>query len=182
MEISKIIKFNIPDVILIQYKSFYDSRGSFSEVFREDEFNKIELPKFIQENISISNRGVIRGLHYQLNPKAQAKLVHCVYGSVLDVVVDLRKRSSTFGQHIKVNLDLGVMLYVPVGFAHGFMALENNTTLIYKISNYYVPELDRSIKWNDPKLDIAWPFKSDKYNVSEKDANAPLFDEAEKNF
>ena len=163
-------KLSIPDVILIEPKSFSDDRGSFHESFKESDFasNGIDI-KFVQDNISHSVLDVIRGLHFKKNTKAQAKLVTAVKGEVFDVAVDIRKNSPTFGQHLKFHLNTQDqnMVYVPEGFAHGFLALEDDTTFVYKCTNYYNKESESGIIWNDPELNIDWGCKNPV--ISEKD-------------
>ena len=170
----------IPDVKLIKYKLFADNRGTFSETFRDNQFEEFGLPKFIQENVSVSEKSVIRGLHYQLNPMAQAKLVHCLKGAIYDVVVDARRNSATFGQWQGFYLELGTLLFVPIGFAHGFQALKDNTIVSYKVSEYYSKEHERGITPFDDELSIGWP---DYYSkLSQKDKDAPVFSAVENNF
>jgi len=180
----KLISTDIKDVVIIEPVVHGDSRGYFVESFQQEKFWELGVDhKFIQDNQSLSALpGTLRGLHYQLKPKAQTKLVRVVQGAVYDVVVDLRKNSSTFGQHVGVILssENHRQLLVPKGFAHGICTLTPNTILMYKVDEYYSPENDRSIMWNDPDLGIEWPVR--KPVVSEKDANAQLFREAEINF
>lgn len=158
-------------------RRFRDSRGWFSEVFREDRAAASGLPcHFVQENQSYSRRaGTVRGLHFQLPPAAQAKLITVPCGRVLDVIVDLRKGSPTYGKSISVELsaDNGKQLYVPVGFAHGFLTLEDDVVIGYKVSAYYDAASDKGIRWNDPDLGIKWPVKSEDAIVSDKDLALP---------
>lgn len=170
----------LPDIKIVRCKLYQDGRGTFGETFRENKFQDLNFPKFVQENVSVSQKGVVRGLHYQLNPKAQAKLIHCVSGSILDVVVDIRKSSPKYGKHTVVYLEVGSLLFVPEGFAHGFMALCDNTVVSYKVSNYYSPEFERGINYKDPELNIKWP--AHKVIVSPKDKEAPNLKDAENNF
>jgi len=160
----RFIKTAIPDVILIEPRVFEDERGYFMETFRQDLFEK-EVGKinFIQENESKSKKGVLRGLHYQLPPFAQSKLVRVIKGKVLDVAVDIRKSSKTFGRYV----------------AHGFLVLEDDTVFSYKVDNYYAPEYERSIKFDDPLIGIKWKFNKNELILSIKDLNALGFHEAE---
>ena len=176
-------RLDIPDVILVTLKKFGDSRGFFMETYREKVFTENGIPgSFVQENFSKSNKGILRGLHYQMDPYAQGKLVRVVSGSVLDVAVDIRKGSPTFGRHIAVTLSENepTMLWEPTGFAHGFAVLEDNTQFSYKTTDYYHPEVERSILWSDPELKINWPDMN--FNLSEKDKDALCLKDAENNF
>ncbi|WP_422925760.1 dTDP-4-dehydrorhamnose 3,5-epimerase [Singulisphaera sp. PoT] len=168
----------ISDLVLINPKRHEDDRGWFSEVFREDFFrSKVADVKFVQHNRSLSRpKGTVRGLHYQLEPRAQGKLVQCTRGRVLDVAVDLRKASSTFGQHVAVELTAknGRQLWIPVGFAHGFCTLEDDCELSYMVTDYYSPEHDRGLRWNDPELAIEWPVEESSALLSPKDMGQPL--------
>jgi dTDP-4-dehydrorhamnose 3,5-epimerase len=175
----KIEKTNFKDLLIIQPNVFADERGYFFESFNESKF-RVETGlniTFVQDNQSMSSKGVLRGLHFQTPPKSQAKLVQVVKGAVLDVVVDLRINQPTFGQHYKILLtsDNKTQLFVPEGFAHGFAVLEDNTIFAYKCSNYYSKENDRSMLWNDPALKINWEIESPV--VSEKDQAALNFDQ-----
>jgi dTDP-4-dehydrorhamnose 3,5-epimerase len=173
----------IPEVILVEPKLFPDDRGFFAEVYKALDFKNNGITHdFVQDNHSKSQAGVLRGLHYQLNPKAQGKLVRVVSGSVFDVAVDLRKGSPTYGKWVSAILSdkNHHMLWVPPGFGHGVYVLEDNTQLIYKVSDLYSPPHDRNIRWDDPMLAIDWPEKNP--SLSEKDAKAPWFKEAEINF
>ena len=153
---------SITDVILIEPTVHRDDRGYFVETFRQDLFEKAlgYQVNFIQDNESKSSKGVLRGLHYQLEPYSQAKLLRVIEGSVLDVVVDIRKSSPTFGQHVAVELTEKNkhQLFVPHGFAHGFVVLSDSATFAYKVDNYYAPEHDRGIAFDDSKLGIDWKF------------------------
>ncbi len=176
-------RLSIPDVILAQPKSFSDDRGFFLECFKESDFvlNGINI-KFVQDNISHSVLGVIRGLHFQKNPMAQAKLVTAIKGEIFDVVVDIRKDSPTYGKWISEILSDKdhKLLYVPEGFAHGFCVLSKEAYVYYKVSNEYSPEHERGIIWNDPKLNIDWPIS--KPIVSGDDAKLPLFENLDNDF
>jgi dTDP-4-dehydrorhamnose 3,5-epimerase len=155
---------------------FHDERGYFYESYNQKRFAANGIPEdFVQDNYSFSTKGVLRGLHFQHNPHGQGKLVRVMTGKALDVVVDLRKDSPTFGQHEKFVLDAdkGNMLYVPVGFAHGFIALED-TIFVYKCTNFWNKESESGIRWNDPKLGIDWGIKNP--IVSDKDQILPDFD------
>jgi dTDP-4-dehydrorhamnose 3,5-epimerase len=169
-------------LLLITYDRYADARGFFAEAYRESVFGEAGMPPFVQENHALSNRSVLRGLHYQLNPAAQGKLVSCVHGRIFDVAVDIRKGSPTFGQWKGVALsgDRGRMLYMPEGFAHGYCALAPDTVVTYKTTDYWSPEHERAIRWDDPRIAIDWPVPSP--IVSEKDHLAPDFDRAENNF
>ena len=168
----------IPDVIIIEPKVHGDSRGYFVETFRADKLEEFLGFKinFCQDNESKSSKGVLRGLHYQLHPAAQTKLVRVILGRVLDVAVDIRKNSPTFGHHVAVELtsENKKQLLVPRGFAHGFVVLEEDTIFAYKVDNYYSPENDRGIAFNDPSLNIDWILDHDELNLSAKDTKQPL--------
>ena len=171
----------IKDVIIIEPQMHGDNRGYFVEAYRQDkldEFLGFEI-NFIQDNESKSKRGVLRGLHYQLAPAAQKKLVRVIEGSVLDVAVDIRKGSRTFGQHVAIELtgQNKKQLLVPRGFAHGFVVLEQNTVLAYKVDNYYSPENNRGIAFNDLELNIDWKISEGSLNLSEKDKIQPLLNQ-----
>ena len=174
----KFIQTSLPGVVLIQPAAFEDARGFFFESYRKDIFARNGIPtEFVQENHSRSARGVLRGLHYQTGPKAQAKLMRVVKGEAFDVVVDIRKSSKTFGKYVctTLNAENKTMVYVPAGFAHGFCALEDGTEFIYKTSNTYSPESEHGILWNDPSIGIPWPKLDIPYVLSEKDQrNSPL--------
>ena len=176
----KLIQTDISDVVLIEPTVFTDQRGWFMESFNEqrfhDELIKMDLPTplpFVQDNHSCSSKGVLRGLHYQAEPYTQGKLVRVTQGAAFDVAVDIRKGSKTFGQWVGVNLtgENKHMLWIPEGFAHGFVALEDNTHFLYKTTNYYNKGSERTIMWNDPDLAIDWP-SDNQLLVSEKDKDA----------
>lgn len=164
---------SIKDVILIEPTTHGDDRGYFLETFRKDLFEEAIGYKvdFVQDNESKSTKGVLRGLHYQLPPYTQAKLVRVIKGSVLDVAVDIRKSSPTFGQHVAVELteQNKHQLFVPHGFAHGFVVLSNSATFAYKVDNYYAPEHDRGIAFDDNDLDIDWQLLAEDLRLSDKD-------------
>lgn len=177
------IRTKIPDVVIGTPKIHGDSRGYFTETFRQDlweSFLGFSLG-FCQDNESKSSKGVLRGLHYQLEPYAQTKLVRVLKGKVLDVAVDIRKGSPTFGEHVEVELseDNKRQLFVPRGFAHGFVVLSDEAVFAYKVDNYYSPENDRGIAFNDPALNIDWKLSLDKLQLSNKDQNQPMLDQAE---
>lgn len=172
------VRTQIPDIVIIEPTVHGDSRGYFVETFRQDKLEEFLGYKinFCQDNESKSSRGVLRGLHYQLHPAAQTKLVRVIQGRVLDVAVDIRKNSPTFGQHVAVELssENKKQMLVPRGFAHGFVVLEDDTVFAYKVDNYYSPENDRGIAFNDPSLNINWILGHDELNLSDKDTKQPL--------
>jgi len=178
----KFISTDISDVIIIEPKVHGDSRGYFVETFRQDKIEEFLGFKvnFCQDNESKSSKGVLRGLHYQLAPAAQTKLVRVIHGKVLDVAVDIRENSPTFGQHVAVELSEKNkrQLFVPRGFAHGFVVLEDDTVFAYKVDNYYSPENDRGILFNDEALGIDWMLESTILNLSDKDKVQPTLKEA----
>ena len=177
----KFTRTKIPDVVMCDPLVHSDDRGYFLETFRQDKLDQFLgfNVSFTQDNESQSNKGVLRGLHYQLAPFAQSKLVRVIAGSVMDVAVDIRKGSPTFGQHVAVELSAENkrQLFVPRGFAHGFLVLEDNTIFSYKVDNYYSKECDRGIAFDDPDIGIEWPFSRDNLNLSEKDKQQPLLKE-----
>ena len=174
------IRTNIPDVIIIEPTVHGDDRGYFVETFRADKLEAFLGFKlnFGQDNESKSSRGVLRGLHYQLPPHAQSKLVRVIAGRVLDVAVDIRKNSPTFGQHVAVELsaDNKKQMFVPRGFAHGFVVLEDDTIFAYKVDNYYSPQCDRGIAFDDKNLNIDWILNKEELNLSAKDKVQPLLE------
>jgi dTDP-4-dehydrorhamnose 3,5-epimerase len=169
-------KLKIPDVILVQGQKFSDDRGYFKELFKRTTFKELGDYEFVQDNFSVSKKGTVRGLHYQLAPKSQGKLVQVLRGRVFDVAVDIRKSSPTFGQWVGVELsaDNDQMLFVPPGFAHGFMALEDDTYFLYKCTDEYDKASEAGILWNDETIGIEWPQVAQAL-VSEKDAILPEF-------
>ena len=173
----KFIPQSIADVILIEPTVHGDDRGYFVETFRQDLFDKAIGYKvnFVQDNESKSTKGVLRGLHYQLPPYTQAKLVRVIEGSVLDVAVDIRKSSLTFGQYVAVELTANNkhQLFVPHGFAHGFVVLSDSSTFAYKADNYYAPEYDRGIVFDDSELAIDWQLLAEELQLSDKDKTHP---------
>jgi dTDP-4-dehydrorhamnose 3,5-epimerase len=172
---------NILDVIIIEPKVHGDDRGYFVETFRSDKLESFLGFKlnFGQDNESKSSKGVLRGLHYQLPPFAQTKLVRVIQGKVLDVAVDIRRNSATFGQYVAVELSAEnkKQLFVPRGFAHGFVVLEDDTIFAYKVDNYYSPECDRGISFDDESLNIDWIIKKEELKLSEKDTKQPKLNE-----
>lgn len=177
----QIIKTEIPDVMIFEPKVFGDDRGFFFESFNQKVFEEAVGRKvdFIQDNHSKSTQGVLRGLHYQLPPFAQAKLVRCVVGDVFDVAVDIRESSPTFGKWVGVHLSAENkrQLWIPEGFAHGFLVLSETAEFVYKTTNYYSPTHDRGILWNDPSININWP-KNSLPILSSKDEAAKLLSDA----
>lgn len=171
----------ISDVVIIEPKVHGDSRGYFVETFRQDkleEFLGYQI-NFCQDNESKSSKGVLRGLHYQLPPYAQTKLVRVIHGRVLDVAVDIRKNSPTFGKYVSVELsgENKKQLLIPRGFAHGFVVLEDDTVFAYKVDNYYSPQCDRGIAFDDKNLNIDWILKKEELNLSPKDTKQPKLNE-----
>jgi len=175
-------RLEIPDVIEIEHERAGDSRGFFSETWRQDVFEKEGLPHFVQENHSRSQKGVLRGLHFQRLPKAQGKLVRCLRGSIFDVAVDLRRSSAHFGRWVGRTLsdENRKFLYIPVGFAHGFCTLSDWADVLYSQTDYYSPEHEGGIRWDDLDLAIDWPTKSPL--LSPKDAKYPTFKNGNYNF
>ncbi len=180
------IATEIPDVWILNPKVFADARGYFMETWREADFNAHigHDVHFVQDNQSFSSRGVLRGLHYQQGEFSQAKLVRVLAGTVVDVAVDLRIDSPTFGKHVMVELSAEnkKQLFIPRGFAHGFQVISEQALFTYKVDNIYAPQAERSIRYNDPTLNIAWPITDESLvQLSEKDlAHAVSFDDAEK--
>jgi dTDP-4-dehydrorhamnose 3,5-epimerase len=173
----------LPGLFLIKPRVFEDHRGHFFESFREDVLKEHGVEsQFVQDNQSLSQKGILRGLHFQKQPFAQGKLVRVIKGSVLDVAVDIRKNSPTYGQHVAVELSESnfCMLYIPVGFAHGFLTLQDNTIFTYKCTNYYHPEVEGGIRWNSPELQIPWNVENPV--LSAKDTQLPTFSEFESPF
>ena len=172
-----VIKTAIDGVVIIEPRLFPDERGYFFESYEKKEFEaKVRPINFIQDNESRSSYGVLRGIHYQKGEHAQSKLVRCVVGRVLDVAVDLRKGSPTFGQHVAVELteDNHRQFFIPRVFAHGFSVLSDVAVFQYKCDNYYCPESEGAIAWNDPALGIDWRIPADKVILSPKDLHHPL--------
>jgi len=172
----------IKGVFIIEPKVFQDARGYFMEAWKQAEFDEhVGRTVFIQDNESKSSFGVLRGLHYQKGDASQAKLVRVIKGKVLDVAVDIRKSSSTFGQHVMVELseENKRQFFIPRGFAHGFLVMSDEAIFTYKVDNPYAPQCDAGIRWNDPDLGIEWPIDPAKVLTSEKDLKQPLLKDAE---
>lgn len=173
----QILSFDIAGPIAIEPKQLGDERGFFAEIFREDRFSaEAGAFHFVQENQSLSAKlGTIRGLHYQTNPMAQGKLVRCLAGSIFDVAVDIRHDSPTYGEWIGVELAPQKLnqLWIPPGFAHGFCTLLPDTVVTYKVTNYYSPDHDKGLLWNDPQIGIEWPDVADANTLSSKDRVQP---------
>lgn len=167
----KIQKTPIKDLFVIKPNIFFDDRGYFFESYNYKEFNKVTKVNFVQDNQSLSQGGVLRGLHFQSPPYDQSKLVSCIKGKVLDVAVDIRKKSKTYGKYFSVILSSTnkKQLFIPKGFAHGFLVLSKKAIFSYKVDNYYSSSHDSGILWNDPKINIDWKLSSDKLIISKKD-------------
>ncbi len=177
-----VIHTDIEGLVIIEPKLFKDQRGYFFESFSQKEFDEKVAPvHFVQDNESKSSYGVVRGLHFQKPPYEQAKLVRVVKGRVLDVAVDLRKGSPTFGRHVSVELseDNHLQLFIPRGFAHGFCVLSDEAVFQYKCDNYYAPRSEGALRWDDPDLAIDWKIPSEDVSLSDKDRNNPGFKESE---
>jgi dTDP-4-dehydrorhamnose 3,5-epimerase len=173
-----LIKTKLDGLVVLNPSIFKDNRGYFMESYNQKNINKLlGNVNFVQDNESESSRGVLRGLHFQKPPYAQAKLIRCLQGSVLDVVLDLRKYSKTYGifETIVLSSENKVQLFVPKGFAHGFIVLSESAILSYKVDNYYKPESESGIIWNDPDLNIDWKINKREIIVSEKDKSLPTF-------
>lgn len=176
------IPTSIKDVLIIEPRIFDDARGYFFEAWKQAEFDEhIGHVEFIQDNESKSSKGVLRGLHYQKGSFSQAKLVRVIQGRVLDVAVDIRRSSSTFGQHVAVELsgENKRQLFIPRGFAHGFLVMSDTAVFTYKVDNVYAPQAEAGIRWDDPDLDIHWPVGGLQVVTSEKDLHSSAFREAE---
>lgn len=182
----RVFETQIPAVKRVVLARHGDARGWFCETFRVDRLAEGGITDvFLQDNQSFSaERGTVRGLHFQTAPAAQGKLVRVLAGAILDVAVDIRRGSPTYGRHVAVRLDAesGEQLYVPVGFAHGFCTLEPDTMIAYKVTDYYSRENDRGILWNDPLLKIAWPVSEAEARLSDKDRTAPRLSEIDPPF
>lgn len=173
----EVIRTDIPDVVIIEPRVFGDSRGYFFESWSQREFDALVRPvRFVQDNESSSSYGVVRGLHFQKGAFSQSKLVRVVEGTVLDVAVDIRRGSPTFGRHVAVELDANShrQLFIPRGFAHGFSVLSQHAVFQYKCDNYYAPQAESAIAWNDPALGIDWRVSAEDAILSEKDKLHPL--------
>ena len=176
-------RLDIPDIVYIEPDLYRDDRGEFFELFREGAFKEFGIPaKCVQVNFSRSRRNVLRGLHYQKEPAAQAKVVNVIAGAIFDVAVDIRKGSPTYGRWVGVELtaEKKSMLSIPAGFAHGFCTLSDETEALYYCSGEYNPELDRGIRWNDPQIGIKWPVAEP--ILSDKDLGLPMLTEADNNY
>ena len=172
----------IEGVYIIEPRVFNDARGYFFEAWKKEEFEKNIGPiEFVQDNESKSSYGVLRGLHYQKGAASQSKLVRVIKGKVLDVAVDIRKSSPTFGQHVMVELsdENKRQFFIPRGFAHGFLVLSDEAIFTYKVDNVYAPQADAGIRWNDPDLGIEWPIDPKDVQTSEKDLKQPFLKDAE---
>ena len=181
----KFIKTEISDVYIIEPSVFGDNRGYFLESFNLEKFEENIYPiKFVQDNESKSSKGVLRGLHFQKPPFDQAKLVRCIEGRVMDVAVDIRKGSSTYGKHVAIELtgENKRQLFVPRGFAHGFSVLSDTAVFAYKVDNKYAPESDSGIRYDDKELNIVWGLNKEVIQLSEKDKNLSFFKDLETPF
>ena len=175
----RVIPTALPGVLILEPKVFGDERGFFFESFNQRTFDEAlgHHVEFVQDNHSRSQRGVLRGLHYQLPPHAQGKLVRVASGRVFDIAVDMRRSSATFGRWVGTELtaDKHRQLWIPTGFAHGFLVLSENADFLYKTTDYYAPAAERSVRWNDPRLAIEWPDPGVPIQLSDKDRSAPLW-------
>jgi dTDP-4-dehydrorhamnose 3,5-epimerase len=174
--------YKLPGLLVVEGKSFPDERGFFMESYRACDLEGSPIPPLVQDNLSRTHRGFLRGLHYQKKPSAIGKLIRCLRGRIWDVAVDIRKGSPTYGQWASIELsDEGNrMFWVPEGFAHGFLALSEEADVQYKVSGYWAPAEDRGVLWNDPALGIAWPMEG--IRVAAKDAQHPPLARADNNF
>ena len=163
-------------LLAVESKDFPDDRGTFMESFRADEWAKAGLPPLLQDNLSLSKRGVIRGLHYQKQPHAVGKLVRCVSGRIFDVAVNIRKGSPSFGKWAAIELDGSGnrAFWIPAGFAHGFCALTDDAIVAYKVTGYWAPNVDGGLRWDDPAVGVAWPLTKSEVRLSPKDEVLPL--------
>ncbi len=182
----QVAETEIADIKLVKPVRHVDSRGFFSEVFKENVLQGHGIyTHFVQDNHSLSSsKGVVRGLHFQIPPFAQAKLLRVTAGSILDVAVDIRWGSPSFGRHVAAVLSAseGNQIFIPEGFAHGYCTLEPDTEVIYKVSDYYSPEHDRGLLWSDPALGIAWPVSGDEALISERDRQHPVLSRLPRSF
>lgn len=173
-------------VVLVHPRRLVDERGFFSEVFNKEAMSEVGISDhFVQDNHSLSRHaGTIRGLHFQIPPRPTAKLVRVVTGAVFDVVVDLRQGSPTFGHHVSAELSAEnwVQIYVPIGFAHGFCTIAPDTEVVYKVTDYWSPEVDRGVAWDDPELGIEWPVSTKSAILSDKDRGQPSLSELPTHF
>ncbi|WP_377160928.1 dTDP-4-dehydrorhamnose 3,5-epimerase [Roseateles sp. UC29_93] len=177
-----VIPTALPEVLIIEPKVFGDARGFFMESWTEPKFNAAagDDVRFVQDNHSRSSQGVLRGLHFQLPPHAQGKLVRCTAGAVFDVAVDMRRSSANFGQWVGVELtgENHRQLWIPPGFAHGFLVLSETADFLYKTTDLYAPQAEGSVRWDDPAIGIDWPKLPVEFKLAEKDAKAPLLADA----
>jgi dTDP-4-dehydrorhamnose 3,5-epimerase len=182
----QIERLEIPDLLLVTPRKHSDQRGFFSETFRADVFaGSGAEASFVQDNHVLSmQKGVLRGLHFQTPPHAQGKLIRCARGAILDVAVDIRAGSPTYGRHVALELSSGNwrQLWIPCGFAHGYLTLEDDCEVIYKVTDYYAPECDRGIAWDDPALAIAWRLPASEIILSDKDRKQPRLSDVETTF
>lgn len=181
--ISQLRRLGIPDLVVLEFENFLDARGLFVEMYKRSDFSRVGISEnFVQDNFSHSRRNVLRGLHYQKAPKAQAKLVTVLSGEILDVAVDIRRGSPSYGRWTSVVLSSNKpgMVFVPAGFAHGFCVLSDAADVLYKVSEEYAPELSRGIIWNDPELAIRWPLAEP--IISPQDAEFPRLSGADNEF
>lgn len=182
----KITELQIPGLLLIIPKRFEDPRGYFTELYSEKTLRDAGVSvSFVQDNFSLSRaKGTVRGLHYQIPPRPQDKLVRVSRGRIFDVAVDLRQASATFGKHVSVELsgENGEQLFIPAGFAHGFCTLEKDTEVVYKVSDFYDPKTEEGVLWSDPALNISWPASPQHATISDKDAKLPLFKDMQRRF
>lgn len=179
----KFTRLSIPEIILIEPLVFRDDRGFFVETYKYSDFAAYGITdSFVQDNHSTSVKGVLRGLHYQTNPKAQGKLIRCMKGKIFDIAVDIRRSSPTYRKWAGCELseETNLMLYIPPGFAHGFVALSDMTEVLYKCTVEYSPENERGIIWNDPDINIDWPIKTPLLSV--KDKTYPMLKDSDNNF
>lgn len=177
----KTIETSLPGVLILEPTIYRDPRGAFFETFNLRAMSEAGLPtEWVQDNFSVSKKNVLRGIHYQIK-QAQGKLVRVAQGAVLDVAVDLRRTSPAFGEHFAVELssENGKMLWIPKGFGHGFLALTEDVGFAYKVTDYYSPQAERTILWNDPGLAIQWPVSAEVAIVSDKDRQGSTFQNAE---
>ena len=177
----KLIETSILGVVILEMPVYRDDRGQFQETYNERRFLELGLPvDWKQDNLSLSRKHVVRGLHYQLI-RPQAKLVRAISGAVFDVAVDLRRSSPTFGKHVSVELSAenGLAIYIPAGFAHGFTALTDEACFVYKVTDFYEPSGDRTLLWNDPVIGIKWPVSTEDAIVSAKDLQGKPWNSAE---
>jgi len=178
----KITESALSDVYFLEPKVWKDDRGYFFESYRDDLFTQtVRKIHWVQDNESLSQKGVLRGLHYQLPPFAQSKLIRVIQGAVLDVAVDIRKNSPNFGKHfaVEITTENKLQVFVPRGFAHGFLVLSDETTFVYKVDNYYSKDCDRSLFWKDPALGIDWKLPESELLLSEKDKQGKPLSQAD---